>query len=196
MNCKRLSTTTRGLSLVEILVSSGIFLLLSTSLLALLSQNQKVSEKNIDSADSTSSLLLLVEKCRQELKSARVIGGTPHSTPPSGVVGALESLDYWIYQRNGASPVFDTDGRLVFLPGVGSDPDVATIKLEGERLVRDFQGDKKMLVSLGRDGEIAFKWQPALKFVKVFGQLESPFNKTDVRQLRSFSFFVALNNVE
>jgi prepilin-type N-terminal cleavage/methylation domain-containing protein len=175
-----------GMTLIELMVSVAIFLSLMGMVLGLLHQNQSASEKSISQADASASALLVFEKVRQEIRNGRVVG---NELP--GV------LDYWIYQRSGTAPVFGGLHGLVYLPGPDADPDVAQLKLEDGRLIREFQGVKKMFVPLGEDGDIVFNWDQGSHLVLISGQISDPFDEPQSKSPpRKFKFLLSLNNVE
>lgn len=194
MSFRPRSTTTKGLTLIELLVSMSVFLGLMAMVFALLSQNRQASQKAIGQADVSASVLLVFEKIRQEVRSGRVVG----SSNPS-------ELEYWVYDRDTLLPKFGGPHGLIYLPGPNSDPDVAVLGLDEGRLVRTFQGQQKMFVSLGKNGEISFDWNPGLHTLIVAGIVDNPYGETEedpdnIRAYqttpRNFRFMLSLNNVE
>lgn len=191
MSYPRPSTTINsrvsGLTLIEMMVSVAIFGGLMAIVFVLLHQNQRAAEKSIAQADASSAVLLLFERIRAEMRTGRVIGNDPP-----------DILEYWVHERAAdGSPVFGGPHGLVYLPGGGADPDVARLRVEEGRLIRDFQGQQKMLVAVGRDGEINYTWSAGSHMLLVSGQVNDPFEEPRARvEPRKFRFVVSLNNVE
>ena len=187
MSFRRRSTTTSGLTLIELIVSMGIFAGIMALSLLLLNQNQRAAEKSIAQADASATVLILFEKIRAEMRTGRIIGNDPP-----------EILDYWIHQRNAdGTPIFGGPHGLAYLPGPSSDPDVARLSVDEGRLVRDFQGEQKILAGVGKDGLIQFEWSPGNHLLYVNGQVNDPFEEPRANpQPRPFRFVVSLNNIE
>lgn len=175
----------RGLTLVEMLVTATLFLAISAATGAMLFQTQRASEKSVATNDANSKALLLFEKLRLELRNGRVVDNP-----------LPEKLHYWIYQKKDGVPKFKAPGKLEFLSESGTDPDIAEVSGEGENLVRTFQGKKRILASLGKDGEVRFRWLVGLQALVVEGKVGETHSKNSISSEKEFHFILALSNVE
>lgn len=187
-NLKRRSTVTksRGLTLVELMVTVTIFLALAAAMGAMLFQSQRASEKAVSTNDANSQALILFEKLRREIRKGRVIGNP-----------VPEELHYWIYETENGLPKFGSDGALEFISESGPDPDTAVMKVEDGNLVRSFQNDPAILSSVGRDGEVNFEWLVGIQAIRVRGQVgELNPSRASLSSVKEFHFMVALSNVE
>jgi type II secretory pathway pseudopilin PulG len=174
------------MTLIELIVSMAIFLGLMSMVFALLYQNQRASEKSIGQADASAAVLLVFEKIRAEMRTGRVIANDSPGT-----------LDYWIYERQDGLPIFGGVHGLVYLPGPNSDPDVAQLRLENGRLIREFQTKKSFLVPMGQQANISFQWNPGDHTLLVAGVVADPYDEPRTATLpREFRFLLSLNNVE
>ena len=189
MPLRQAFTTTRaraGLTLTELLVCMTLFIGISLAMISLLMQNQKISEKNVANTDSSAKSLLLFERVRQEVRSGRVVGNPSTS-----------ELQYWIYKKVNGAPEFGGPHRLSFLPGAGSDPDLARLSTLKGSLIREFQGKSSNLANVGADGRLEFDWKPGAQILRLTGQVG---DKNDEHQekssVRKFFFVISLNNVE
>lgn len=163
MNSRRPFTTTdrrRGTTLLEIGVTSAIFLAMSTVLIALLMQNNRSAEKVTSHTDVSSEMTILFEKVRNEVRQSRVFG-----------VDADGSLRYWKLRVVNDIPQLDADGTPDWLPGAPLAPDVALLKAEAGVLVRSFQGRRQVLARLGRDATLKFAWDAGDHTLTVSGTL-------------------------
>lgn len=176
-----------GLTLIEMLVASTIFMALNGAVLALLHYNQKASEKATANAGASTQVLLVFEKVRLEMRTGRIVDCTD------------DVLSYWIYVRDQGLPVPGTPHRLSFLPGGGAPPDTAELTAVGTNgaLVRRFQGRQDLLTNIGPDGEVRFQWTPALQMLRVEGVVGQQGRTTASREaLKTFRFTIPLNNIE
>lgn len=183
-----LGCTKNGLSLIELMVSIGIFMLLNGAVVALMGYNQRASEKVDANVDASTRVLILYEKLRMEMRYARVIDCVD------------DTLSYWIYQRAAGELVIGQRGHLLaFLPGGSSPPDLATISVVGTRkeVVRRFQGEDQGLAQLDRDGEFHLSWNKGAHLLRVWGKAGSEKRtKASLEAMKPFSFTLLLSNVE
>jgi type II secretory pathway pseudopilin PulG len=180
-------TRLSGLTLLEMLIATTIFMGLNGAVLALLHYNQKASEKATANADAGTQVLVLFEKLRLELRTGRIVECSE------------DTLGYWIYQRDTGLPVFGVPHRLAFLPGGGAPPDLAELTAVGMNgnLTRRFQGREEPLARVGQDGEVRFLWTPALQMLRVEGSVgERGRTQASRETLKEFRFTVPLNNIE
>jgi type II secretory pathway pseudopilin PulG len=177
---------TRGLTLVEMLVTVTLFLAISAAMAAMLHQSQRASEKTVSTSDANSMAVLLYEKLRLELRRTRVVD---NPNP--------ETLNYWIYEKENGLPKFGAPGELLFLSLSGDDPDVAELTLEDSNLVRHFQSEKTILANVGPEGEVRFDWLIGIQALVVDGQVgERNESRESLGSVKKFHFTLALSNVE
>lgn len=186
MRWQRRSTTTRGLTLIEVLVTSAILSGMSLVLMSLLTQNQRSSQKAIHHSDTSAQVTLVQEKLRLEMRGSRVIGLSPR--------GALQ---YWRCQLQAGLPQLDSQGRPNWLPGSPADPEVAELAVEKGYLRRSFQGQLQAIAPVGPDGALEFHWNAGTNILTVSGNvgMQDPFDKLR-DNLQPFCFQVCLSNLE
>ncbi|MCE7873067.1 hypothetical protein DYH09_22180 [bacterium CPR1] len=168
------------------MVTVGIFMGMTTVVLALMLQNQRASEKISSRTDATSEVLIVFEKVRQEMRSGRVVGVDPGGR-----------LQYWILRRTNAGPQLTPQGLADWLPGFPADPDVATMFVNTGMLWKSFQGTTSRLAPVGPDGQIVFNWSPGLRTLTLTGDLgqKDPFNATR-NSMQKFHLEIYLTNNE
>lgn len=183
---RRSTTTRRGLSLIEVVVASAIFLGMTSVIFALFHQNQRASEKVFSNTDAGAQSLLVFEKVRSELRNARVVG-----------VDSGGRLQYWVLRRVNGVPQVNSSGLADWLPGQPANPAVALLFSQDGLLWRSFQGQRQPLAPLGDDGSVQFLWNAGLHLVTVSGQVgqTDPHDSTRA-SLRSFNYTLHLSNNE
>lgn len=160
MRWSQRSTTTKGTTLVEVSITSTIFLGMTTVLLALLLQNQRSGDKVMLHTDVTTEMTLVFEKIRNEVRQSRVFG-----TDSAG------ALKYWKLRTVNGIPKLDADGAPDWLPGAPAAPDVALLRAENHKLVRTFQGQRQVLAQLGKDTSLTFAWNAGDHTLTLSGEL-------------------------
>lgn len=157
--------TERGTSLIEVLVSSGIFISMSMVMFMLVLQNQRASTKATNQNDSTATLMLVFEKVRNEIRHARVIGADP----------VTKGLRYWLCRTNASGmPVLTPEGLPDWLPGAPAEPSVCHLyKTSSDLLWREYQGGGQPLAPMGKDAQLRFTWRPENRTVSMVGSIGS-----------------------
>lgn len=165
-------------------MASTLFIGMATVMALLMRQNQMASEKAVHHTDVTGQMMMVFERIRGEMRTARVIGVNPNG-----------GLEYWVARRQDGLPRFTPEGYPDWLPGAPADPDVALMHIENGTLVRDFQGQRQPLVTMGRDGAILFAWNQGNQTLMVVGAVgqKSPHRVQD-NNYQSFRYFIHTGN--
>lgn len=161
MHCPRPSTTTRnGFTLLEVVISTSLFLLMSTALLSLFSQSQRATDKAVESTDTTSTLLLIFEKLRQEIKGVRIVDSTG------------DKLEYWMIRTIDGMPQLTPLKRVDYEPGYPDVPHSAFLYLNSDGLLlSDYQGKTKRLANAGPGSSLNFNWNAATHTLILNGEV-------------------------
>lgn len=180
------STTTRGSTLVEVLVASTLFVGMAAIMALLMRQNQLASQKVIGKSDTTAAMLMVFERIRTELRGARVVG-----------VNATGGLEYWISRKVDGVVQLTPNGFPDWIPGAPADPDVALLQVDNGILVRDFQGDRQPLVPVGPDGAIVFVWDMGNHTLMVAGAVgEKHGYRVEKNNYETFRYYIQVGNNE
>lgn len=129
------ATAARGLTLVEVLVASTIFLVVTATILTALFFSQRSQRKHSQDEEAVRACLVVVEHLRQHLRVAVVESVS------------ADSLSYRV-------GLFNPDGTPQLAPGgevLWSAP--YTVFLRDDRVLREHQGVERQLAVLGAGGE-------------------------------------------
>lgn len=152
----------RGFTLLEVSVASSLFLMMSAVLFALFQQTQKATNVAIDSTDTTSKMLLVFEKVRNETRGVRIIGPATDG-----------KLEYWKVKTVNGIPQLNALGRPNYEPGYPQVPDSAFLYLRDGKLLYDFQGKSQILARVGSQSTLSFDWSAATHILTLGGRIES-----------------------
>lgn len=132
----------RGGSLVEVLVTSAVFSMFLLALIGIYLASRGAYRKSDAQTDAYRQALVTVEQLRRELR------GSGLDLPAVGEEGT--QLSYNVPQERNGLLVVDAGGKPVW---AGQ----AVIRMDGERLVRELGGRRRVLAHLGPGGSIAFR---------------------------------------
>jgi prepilin-type N-terminal cleavage/methylation domain-containing protein len=173
MHCLPLSTTTRmkrtrGFTLLELVISTSLFLLMSTALLSLFSQSRRATDKAVESTDTTSTMLLLFEHLRNETKGVRIVG----------TLG--DRLEYWKIRSVGGVPQLTPIKRVDYEPGYPQAPDPAFLYMNSDGLLlSEFQGKTRRLARAGPGSTLRFIWSAATHTLTLTGEVVTGENREE-----------------
>lgn len=162
---QRPSTITKGslgFTLFEVAIASSLFLTMSVVLFALFQQTQRATNVAVESTDTTSKILLVFEKIRNETRGVRIIGSTND-----------EKLEYWKVRTVDGIPQLNALGRPDYEPGFPNAPDSAFLYLSGGKLMSDFQGSSRVLTRVGDRSVLVLSWNAASHDLTIAGRIES-----------------------
>jgi hypothetical protein len=180
------SSRHRGLTLLELMVASGIMLTMSLVMLTLLMQNQRSSRKAMGHSETSAQVAIVQDKLSSELRGCRVFG-----------VSESGALQYWRCQMVDGIPQLDPQGRPNWLPGSPADPALAELSVQQGFLWRTFQGQRQVVAPVGPDGRVQFDWSPASNILTLEGNLgERHAYAADRNNIQAFRFQLCLSNME
>lgn len=162
------TTTKAGFTLLEVVISTSLFLLMSTALLSLFSQSRKATDKAVESTDTTSTLLLIFEKIRNEIKGVRIVDGNG------------EKLEYWKIRAVDGVPQLTPLKRVDYEPGYPQVPYSAFLYLDSKGLLlSDYQGSTRRLANAGPGSSLNFSWSAATHTLTLIGEVGAGERKED-----------------
>ncbi|MFN8612952.1 MAG: hypothetical protein U0931_35765 [Vulcanimicrobiota bacterium] len=161
--------------------------MLTSILMGLVAQNRKASEKTIGHSGSTSAATLLLQKLRLELRQSRLVG-----------VRDGRTLLYWRARMVNGLPQLDPTGRVEWLPGAPSEPEVAELSVDLRGFLRRKTSEgTQVLSNLGRQGSLHYFWNPGLATLNLDGVVGEGDGRDRQRDnLHPFHYQICLSNLE
>ncbi len=137
-------TRCRGLTLVELMVSSTLLLLVVGAMMTILHSSKALTQRSSHESDLFRAVTAAAASLRREMAAARVVSPLPGER--------LNELDYRLPGVDTLTGgfLFDADGAIVYNVS-------ATVEVVDGQLVLDGPAGRRVLGELGTAGEVTFE---------------------------------------